>query len=259
MDRIIKVFLTLILGMVVAGCTKGYDPEPPVARSAPAPTLTLATLHKLCENGPTLIEEELVVAGTVTTSDREGNFYRTLCIEEGAFGLEILVGGESLYSRYPVGCKLHLRLKGLAVGRSRGVLQVGLAAPAYSFQELDYLAAQPLIDEHLFRVGLGDEPPARRCSISELTPAQCGTLVLVAGLRHLPLDEVAEEGSSLEGYHRFVDHAGEVLHLYVSPYARFGAEPLPTREVVLRGILQYVTSGDYAGYILKPRDEGDIF
>ena len=251
----IKAVVAFMVLMVTTGCTRSYDPEPPAVRILPSPTLSLATLHALYGSGSSTLEQELVVAGTVTTSDRAGNFYRTLCIEEGGYGLEILVGGEALHSRYPMGCRLHLRLRGLALARSRGVLQAGVESPAYSSRELEYLTAQPLVDEHLFRGELKELPEGKRSAIAELTPERCGTLVVVEGLRHQPL---AEEEPTLEGYHRFVNSSGEALHLYVSPYARFASEPLPTGEVTLRGILQYLSTGDQAGPVIKPNDESDI-
>lgn len=255
MDRMIKATVAFMVVWVTAGCTRSYDPEPPAVRMPPAPTLTLATLHALYGSGSGTLEQELVVAGTVTSSDQAGNFYRTLCIEQGGYGLEILVGGESLHSRYPMGARLHLRLRGLALARSRGVLQAGVASAAYNYQELEYLTAQPLVDEHLFRGEVSELPTGKSCSIAELTPERCGTLVVVEGLKHEPL---TEESSTLEGYHRFVNSSGEALHLYISPYARFASEPLPTGEVTLRGILQYLSTGDQAGPVIKPNDESDI-
>ena len=253
MDRISTILILLLT--CIAGCTKGYDPEPPAPRMVPAPTLSLQTLHALYRSEAVTIHEEMVVAGTVTTSDKAGNFYRTLCIEQEGYGLEILVGGESLHSRYPIGCRLHLRLRGLTLAHSRGVLQVGLKAPDYAYEELEYLAAQPLIDEHLYRGELLEEPRAKRFAIGELSTERCGTLVVVTGLRHEPL---TEEEPTLEGYHRFVDRNGEALHLYVSPYARFASHPLPSGEVTLQGVLQHLVSGAHAGFVIKPRDENDI-
>lgn len=253
MDRI-KTTLA-ILWILAAGCSGGYDPEPPAVRTPPAPTLSIGTLHALYRGELVTIGEEMVVAGRVTTSDRAGNFYRTLCIEQEGYGLEILVGGESLHSRYPLGSLLHLRLRGLTLAESRGVLQAGIKAPDYAYEELEYLSAQPRIDEHLFRAELQEEPRARNFQIEELRIEQCGTLVVVAGLRHEPLGDA---GETLEGYHRFVDRNGGVLHLYVSPYARFAAHPLPTGEAALRGILQHLSSGEHAGFVIKPRNEEDI-
>lgn len=253
MDRIATILLIALI--LVAGCTRGYDPEPPAARIAPSPTLTIESLHALYREGVAPINQELIVAGVVTSSDLAGNFYRTLCIEQQGYGLEILVGGSALHSRYPPGIRLHLRLKGLALCRSRGVLQAGLEAPAYSYPELDYLTAQPLIDEHLFRVEAGAEPEPLRCSIAELSPELCGALVCVEGLHHEPL---TEESPTLEGYHRFCDPSGQALHLYISSYARFAHDPVPRGELSLCGILQHLTAGEQAGYIIKPSYATDI-
>ncbi len=254
MDRI--GFTLLLLLVTIAGCTKGYNPEPPAVRPIPTPTLTIEGLHALYRNQPLTIGDEVVVSGVVTTSDRAGNFYHSLCIEQAGYGLELLIGGEALHSRYPIGCRLAVRLKGLTLATERGVLQAGVAAPAYAYSSLEQLVGQPRIDEHLFPY---DEPPtnphAQQCTIEELTPAHCGRLVVITGLRSDPL---AEEEPTLAGYHRFTDALNQSLHLYVSSYARFSAEPLPAGEVALRGILQHLSSGDHSGYVIKPRDETDL-
>lgn len=243
--------------MAMAGCSKGYDPEPPVSLLPPRPTLTLERLHALYRSEEVTINEEMVVRGRVTTSDRAGNFYRTLCIEEEGYALELLVGSDQLHSRYPLGSELVVNLRGLTLAQSRGVLQAGRRAADYQYGALEYLDAQALIDKHLFRTESPIEKPrARQLAISELKPELCGTLVCLTGLSW---ESQPDELPTLEGYHRFRDSSNDSLHLYVSSYARFANLPMPKGEVALRGILQHLSSGDHAGYLIKPRDEEDTF
>lgn len=255
MDRI-KIAILLVL-MTMAGCSKGYDPEPPASPLPPRPTLTLERLHALYRSQVVTINEEMVVKGRVTTSDRAGNFYRTLCIEAEGYALEVLVGSDQLHSRYPLGSELVVNLEGLTLAQNRSVLQAGRRAADYQYEDLEYLEAQPLIDKHLFRSDRAIEKPrARQLLICELKPELCGSLVCITGLRWKPQPD---ELPTLEGYHRFRDRADDSLHLYVSSYARFANLAMPEGEVALRGILQYLTSGDHAGYLIKPRDEEDTF
>lgn len=254
MDRI-KIAILLVL-ITIAGCSKGYDPEPPVSVLPPRPTLTLERLHELYRSAVVTIKEPMVVRGRVTTSDRAGNFYRTLCIEEEGYALELLIGGDQLHSRYPIGIELVVNLEGLTLAQNRGVLQAGRRAADYQYGELAYLDAQPLIDRHLFRTTNPiEEPKARRVTIQELAPELCGSLLNISELRWEPQPD---EGSTLEGYHCFRDRQGDSILLYVSTYARFAHQTIPEGEVTLHGILYHLSSGNYAGYHLKPRDESDI-
>lgn len=271
MDRVVRILLCGLL-CAAAGCSKGYDPEPPAAFDVPEPNITIARLHDLCPDEAVVVREPLAITGLVTTSDREGNFYRTLCIEQEGAAVELLTGTEESCNRYPVGCRLVLRLQGLCMERSRGVLQIGVPAASSAWRAADYFYSQALLDEYLFRKEPEAAPSGRILAAGELTQELCGTLVLIPGLRYRPLPEeetdaeaaeAAETGAEdaeepcWEGYRRFEDDEGFALHTYVSSYARFAGRRVPTGRTALRGILQYVDSGEYAGYVLKLRDEND--
>lgn len=254
MNRIVPATLLCIL-LSAPGCSKGYDPEPPLRPEAPTPTVTITEFQKLYPDRAAVIRDPIVLTGIVTTSDRAGNFYRTLCIEQNRSAIELRTGTENSHTRYPVGCRVFLRVQGLCMERQRGVLQIGPPAATSAAEAVGYFGAQPLLDCYLF--GGEREEPLFRGTLrtpEELAPSLCGTLVLLSGLRYEP---TAEEDPCWEGYRRFVDDEGFVIHTYVSTYARFARQPIPVGRVALRGILQQVDTGPYAGFILKMRDETD--
>ena len=118
MNRIVHAALIGLL-LSAAGCSKGYDPEPPQRPPVPVPTVTIAEFQKLCLDGATVIREPIVLTGIVTTSDRSGNFYRTLGIEQNRSAVEIRTGTDNSHTRYPVGSRVCLRVQGLCVERQR--------------------------------------------------------------------------------------------------------------------------------------------
>lgn len=241
----------LVASLLLAGCyDSSFGERSDDAPPAPA-TVTLTELHARFVGTTFRVEGELVVKGTVTTSDRDENFYRTLCIEQDGAGLEVMAGIDHLHNDYPVGCRVTLRLRGLAIGQSRGVLQAGRMPAPGSGYPTDYLGSPAAVGMHLVRDTEALEPliPATR-TIGELTPALCGTLVLIAGVRYAP-EELAS--ASWAGYKRFRDTAGAVIYTYVRPGAAFAAEEVPAGVCTLTGILQY----DDDRYILKLRDAND--
>lgn len=252
MDRVVRLFL---LTLWFAGCATGYDPEPPGDLLPSSPNLTIQALHDLYRNEPLSIREPLVIQGVVTSSDQAGNFYRTLLIEQEGYALEILAGVDHLHSRYPIGSRLALRLEGLTLDKSRGLLQAGRKAPDYAYEEVTYLESPVLLDQHLFRLGMEATPEASIRTIPTLRPEACGTLVEVANLHYAPLEE---EEAVWSGYRRFEDPHGNVLHAYTSDYARFFGQTIPTQEISLRGILQHLESGPHSGFLIKMRDEDDM-
>lgn len=224
----------------------GEEPEPATA--------TIAQLRQLYAGTTFVIATDVVVSGRVNTSDAEENFYRTFCVEEDGAGLEVMAGIDHLHNDFPTGCLVTLRLKGLTVAESRGVLQVGRPPAAGSGYATDYIGSQPALAAVLVRSGesLNAPAPALR-RIPELTPALCGTLIRIDGLRYTPEDLSA---STWSGYKRFADSDGNTVYTYVRPYARFADADVPAGTVSLTGILQYDAAGD-GRYILKPRDESD--
>ena len=238
--------------LLTAGCYDSRFGEPDGGASGEPATETIAALRALYAGTPFTVTGDIVVAGRVTTSDRAENFYRTLCIEDNEAGLEVMAGIDHLHNDFPTGCRVTLRLKGLTVAESRGVLQVGRPPAAGSGYATDYIGSQPALAAVLVRSGesLNTPSPALR-RIPELTPALCGTLIRIDGLRYTPEDLSA---STWSGYKRFADSDDNIVYTYVRPYARFADADVPAGTVSLTGILQYDAAGD-GRYILKPRDE----
>ena len=247
-----------LLGVVVllAGCHDASFGEHSRDAAPEAETMTLRQLCAAFEGGTTEVTGDLVVAGRVTTSDEAENFYRTFCIEQDGAALEVMAGVDHLHNDFPVGTYVTLHLKGYALGRHYGVLQFGRKPAPGSSYTTDYIASsRAALDKAVARTSLDrtvPEPALR--TIEELTPAMCGTLVRIDGVRYAP--EGLADGTTWAGYKRFADDIGATIHTYVRAYARFADEEVPLVRCALRGILQYDDSG--AGrYIMKLRDEGD--
>ncbi|WP_301063354.1 DUF5689 domain-containing protein [uncultured Alistipes sp.] len=245
--------LLLCLACLAAACYDGPYGEPAGAPEPPPVTTSLAELRRLYRGEPVTLRTPIVVAGRVTTSDRSGNFYRTLLVESQGGALELLAGLDALCNDYPVGALLTLRLEGLTLDERFGVLQAGRAATAAATYSLDYLGSQAALDRCLFRHAEPLEAvEPLRLRIDELTPACCGRLVRIDGLRYAPEEAVAE--SCWSGYRRFADAEGGAVFTYVRAYADFADEELPYGRCSLVGILQRDASGRY---LLKLRDAKD--
>ena len=98
----------------------GYDPNLPV-------NMSIASLKtKIVTAGdPVRIDSNWTVYGIVTADDRSGNFYKQIVIEDSTGGINVLIDGTSLYSKYPIGRKIYLKLQGLYFGKYGGLAQIG--------------------------------------------------------------------------------------------------------------------------------------
>lgn len=244
--------VALLAALLLPACYDAPFGEPGRSDVPPAATTTIAEVQRLFTGEPVTVESDLVVTGVVTTSDAAGNFYRTLCIEEAGAGIEITAGLDHLHNDYPAGCRVTLRLRGLALGRHYGVLQAGAPALAGSGYPTGWLGSPAAVGGCLIRHGEELQPlRPTLLTIGELTPALCGTLVRIEGLRYAP-DALGQ--GTWAGYKRFEDEAGAVVYTYVRTGAGFADEEVPAGIRSLTGILQYDAPNRF---ILKLRDTND--
>lgn len=238
--------------LLLAACYDSSFGEREYSDLPPAATTTIAEVHRLFTGDAVVVESDIAVSGVVTTSDAAGNFHRTLCIEEAGAAIEITAGLDHLHNDYPAGCRATLLLKGLALGRHYGVLQAGAPAAAGSGYPTGWLGSPAAVGMCLIRHG--EESQLLRpalLTIGELSPAMCGTLIRIEGLRYAP--ESLSQGT-WAGYKRFADEAGSVVYTYVRTGAAFADEEVPTGVRTLTGILQYDAPNRF---IIKLRDAND--
>lgn len=248
MRRFLLAFLLL-----AGGCYDSSFGEAEERTASDPATTTIAELARLFTGESVVVTGDIVVEGRVTATDRSGNFYRSLCIGDGASGLEFMAGLDHLHNDYPIGCRVTLRLRGLAVGRHYGVLQVGRAPTPGSGYPTAYLGSPAAVEAALSRSGGLQAAPVAPliCTIDDLDPGICGALVRIEGLRYAP-EGVAQ--GAWAGYKRFCDARGAVVYSYVRAGADFADEEVPAGICSLTGILQYDAPNRF---IIKLRDASD--
>lgn len=209
----------------------------------------MAQLRSLCKEGHFYTIPNGTCVGRVTSSDEEGNFYRSLYIEDESGGAEILLGLYNNHTQYPIGLQVAIRLEGLAVAIEDGVVQIGLTPESYDIS-LREIEPQELIDRHIIRGN--DITPIEpiRCSITELETTMCGRLIRIDGLCHSPIDEERE-------YYRFTDGNGEVIYAYISEYATLQPSLTATSLIgILR--IERVAADQDEQFVIVPRFDHDF-
>lgn len=146
----------LFAGIMFAGCQKFSEPEPyqPVQMT---PTMTLAEFKALYLDYPHQIaDNSIVVAGKVISSDKSGNVYRSLYIEDSTAGLEIKIGKTGMYNDYKLGQTIYVKPGGqLWFGTYGESLQLGAESSDPKYQTA-YIDVQALINRTIFRGEFGD-------------------------------------------------------------------------------------------------------
>lgn len=185
MRDIIKYSASLLLAcLALSGCQKFTEPEP-YQFADMEPTMTLAEFKTLYTGSPTEITDaSIVLEGKIISSDRSGNVYRTLYIEDSTAGLEVKIGKTGLYNDYKLGQTLYIKPQGLYLGTYGGSVQLGARSYEDRYQT-SWIDVQGLIDKTIFRGKFGDPLP----------PTDIDTLTDDMVCRYVRLSNVSYQGS----------------------------------------------------------------
>lgn len=141
----------------VLGGNENPSVQPPVKKEATHTIAQLAARYK--QGKPWLIDENIVISGIVSTSDRTGNFYKSFYIQDETGGMEIKLGKNGLYNDYQPGQRIYVDCRELCLGMygykkgsayGNGMVQLGFSDPTGEY-ETSYLETSLLIDTHVFK------------------------------------------------------------------------------------------------------------
>lgn len=254
-----KLHYILVLGaMLLVGC--GYDSHTPPSDlfDTTVPNATIEALRYYAEEGVE-VAEEIVVEGTVIADDKSGNFYRAIVVEDSSGAVEVRLGLYDLGALYPIGCRVTIEARGLAVAYYDGVLTLGREIYDWSGGRMEPIEPRDEIFERIEVTAKGTPPQPTTLPIGALTTEMCGRLTRVEGVHY-----VGQESSwgitdySTEAEREFTDTSGAKILVRTSRYADFAEHNIPTEEVAITGILYTKRYKGEDLFILKMRDLGDV-
>ena len=187
---------------------KADDSFVPVTREdmeAMGDSLSIAELlgrYEIGSETPVTIYDDVWISGIVCSSDKSGNIYKSIYIQDPTGGVEVKIGRYSLYNEYAPGQRVYVYLRGLTIGMygysakgGNGMVQIGLYDYMYDIDkvlgyETAYMELQQIVDLHVFRGEKGPAPVPAELQANQLpgtggTVANCkylGQLVTVKGL-----------------------------------------------------------------------------
>jgi len=122
MNKYIIAFFTVVFLAGISSCVKEKYTTPPVVNADPdiAVNYSISAIKALYANGPTQISQDYVISAIVTGDDRSGNLYKELIIQDSTGGITLTINGSDLYTTYPVGRRLFIKLRNLYVAQYEG-------------------------------------------------------------------------------------------------------------------------------------------
>ena len=269
------VAIALLTAFAITSCVKDDDydiPDPNGKKPLPdysGQVVSFANvLTKVTASVATYTADE-AIEGYVISSDEGGNFYKKIYIQNADKnqGLSVAIDKSGLYTEFPVGAKVQLRLKDLTTQLNNSAIEVGHGTyTAKSGRVSVGTMAEAIYKKHLFDTG-------ERKTVAELTKvsnsiqevstdAHVDQLITLKGV-HFPTDAVGktlyDKSNALGGAtnYKLTDANGKTIIFRTSSYAKFKDEKVPAGEVEVTGVLtkfnkdyQFMIS-NYADLVVK--------
>ena len=176
-------FFIAIFTFAFFSCKKDLDVPPQMSYSYDGKaTHTIAQLLAMRTSAAfDALPEDMVIKGTVISSDKEGNCYKFLAIQDATGGIQIQIDNNALYQKYPVGQTVFVKCKELVLSDYNGLLQLnwllqGATERLPSTKEVGVIFRDSL-------VGKEPSPAIIKKSSDATNPALYNTLVKLENCR----------------------------------------------------------------------------
>src|SRR5205809_469750 len=112
--------------VITISCNKKFDEPPAYVPPDLTPTLTIAQLKAMHVTGSSeTITTGDIIEGVVVANDSSGNFYKQIIIEDSTAGIAINIDDYNLYTSYPVGRNVFIKLNGLIMYDDNRLIEIG--------------------------------------------------------------------------------------------------------------------------------------
>lgn len=221
-------------------------------------------IKKVTSKTPTQYQADDIIEGYVVSSDEEGNFYKSICVQskDGTIGLSIPIDNTNLYLNYNPGRKVFLKMKntytdlnydGLRVGslyvypgsRSATVGRLSL----FDYPDIAVRSCEVVDEKELITI----------TTLDEISNEKLNTLIQIKDIRFTDESQgrnLYEASLDIGGAtnHLIEDESGNQLIFRVSSFADFVEEKVPEGKGTVIGVLTKYKDD----YQLMPRFYRDI-
>lgn len=221
-----------LLAAAAAGC------EPAAVSGSEEPrVVAVESLKSLYRGYPVEVTQEVAIEGVVVGTDRYGELYQQLVVQDYTGGVIFSIDNSKLYEHYSQGDSLHIRCTGLTIGSYGNSIRLG--APPSGERQVTPLEWNRWL-QAATECGVGKQPKPTRVKIATLEARNVSTLVRLDGVRFVEAGEqMAPEGESINRHIVDASSTCDTLVMRVSGHSDFGHLRLPTGECTVVGILGY--------------------
>ena len=249
--KILILSLLSLLGVLACVKDRDFDPPKKACSADMVANTTFSEVKAMYSEGVLQIQEDLIIEGYVISSDEAGNFFSSLHFQDKldnpTEGFQIAFDLRDSHLFYPIGSKMYIKLKGLYLGKQKGVYKLGGTFSAFGNLSIGRLPVN-VVSKHLFTScdDLVSATPTH-IGLSTLEENMINTLVelhdveIIEDELGLSFAEIKEETERA-----LIDCNDNEIVLLNSGYSDFQSELLPEGN------------GSVVGVLLKNNDDYQI-
>ncbi|MBR9854082.1 MAG: lamin tail domain-containing protein [Algicola sp.] len=222
------------------------------------PNIAFAELDSLVQDEVIQIQEDLILEGYVISSDRAGNFFGVLYLQDAlinpSMGIQLEMDLRESHLQFPVGSKVLIKLKGLYLDKRGDDIRIGSVFSSFGNLSIGRLPNGRVSDHFLISCEGGGVPDPVITTIPEMDSLPSNILVKLENV------EFAEEAlgktyaiAQEETERTLMDCKENMIALVNSGYADFQSEPLPETNGTLTAIL--TKDGDAPQLIIRTLED----
>lgn len=275
-NNILALFTVFMLVFSVSSCVNDDDYNTPnltITDPNITPNMTflnvIARYNDAVSNGESVgvfdDATDLFIEGYVISSDRSGNFFEELIIQnkmdgssdasDPRLGLNIQINTSSLSDTYEVGRKVYIKMNGLAIEESHGVYTIGKAV-GNSLEQIQAFEYKDFITRGAEVVAL----TPKITTIGELTEADENTLIQLDNMQihrnSVALTYAGEASDQFDGFRTLEScDDGNTISLQTSTFADFKSIQVPQLKGSIQGIFTRDFGDDFNVLVINSTDD----
>lgn len=257
--------ITALLGLLLVAansCKRKFD-EPPqyVAPNIQANTTIRQVKAQFYTAGQIRpIDQDLIIRGIVVADDRSGNFYKTLTIQDTSGAIAIRMDGTNLFTLYPIGREVFVKLRGLFIGDYARLIQLGGGIDNSDPTRPEVAPiASTLFDRYLVRGSFNNVVAPRVVTINELNDDLQNMYIQINDVEFQTADTAQPwaNATTRQSINRTLRTCtGQTLIVRSSGYANFASQLTPTGKGFIRGI--YTVFNTTRQFVIRNTDTSEI-
>ena len=257
----INLIIACLAMVFLCGCIKNRDFDIPVLECAEdiKPNASYSEVKNLYVDQTIQIQEDFVIEGYVISSDKAGNFFSVLHFQDRpdspTEGLQIEIDLRDSHLFFDVGQHIVIKLKGLYLGKSKGVFKLGGVFSSFGNVSVGRLPNTAVFDHVLVACETSETLSPVKATIATITEEMVGTLIVLDDVE-IFIDELglsfADEREETQRH--LVDCEDNEIILLNSGFSDFQVMELPQERGTITGVLTQSNNT----YQLVIRDVEDI-